>query len=83
MSEPRHHRGILGPDRPTMARWHNNLVVLWQLGHLAGARAQCERTLTIEGAVLGAGSSKAGAGHRPQQHQSYRQELGDHSVQRI
>jgi hypothetical protein len=67
-----------------MARWHSSLgSMLWQLGHLAGARAQYERTLTIEGAVLGAGSSKAGAGHRPQQHQSYRQEFGDHSVQRI
>ena len=55
MSEPRHHRGILGLDRPTMARWHSNLgSMLWQLGHLAGARAQYERTLTIDEAVLGA-----------------------------
>ena len=54
MSEPRHHRGILGPDRPTMARWHSNLAVLWQRGHLAGARAQYERALTVDEAVLGA-----------------------------
>jgi len=47
--------------------------MLWQVGDLAGAHAEYERALTIDEAVLGAGSSKAG--HRPQQHQSYRQEL--------